>query len=118
MAIYDDRCGVCINFAKTMDFFTRGEIRFVGNHSKLGLKIRDEILGDDIFKMFWFLDEKFAYGGRASITPLLRAIFNSKEKLQFRHHMRETNCEKCSTVKMAFVRIGLFFSESKKVKLK
>ena len=73
LMIYDDKCYVCIKFAKLMNFLAKGKLRMIGHYTEFGGKIRKEILEDDALEMFWFIDEETAYGGRAAIIPLLSA---------------------------------------------
>ena len=75
LMIYDDKCYVCIKFAKLMNFFAKGRLRMSGHYTEFGKKFRDEILGEDALEMFWYIDKNSAYGGRAAIIPLLSAIF-------------------------------------------
>ena len=75
LMIYDDKCYVCIKFAKLMNFMAKGKLRMIGHYTEFGKKFRDEILGEDALEMFWYIDKNSAYGGRAAIIPLLSAIF-------------------------------------------
>ena len=75
LMIYDDKCYVCIKFAKLMNFFAKGRLRMIGHYTEFGKKFRDEILGEDALEMFWYIDKNSACGGRAAIIPLLSAIF-------------------------------------------
>jgi hypothetical protein len=75
LMIYDDKCYVCIKFAKLMNFLAKGKLRMIGHYTKFGEKIRNEILEEDALEMFWYIDKDTAYGGRAAIIPLLSAIF-------------------------------------------
>ena len=75
LMIYDDKCYVCIKFAKLMNFLAKGKLRMIGHYTEFGKKIRDQILEEDALEMFWYIDKDTAYGGRAAIIPLLSAIF-------------------------------------------
>ena len=68
LMVYDDKCYVCIKFAKLMNFLAKGKLRMIGHYTEFGGKIRKEILEDDALEMFWFIDKETAYGGRAAIS--------------------------------------------------
>ncbi len=78
--IFDNRCYLCIKFAKAIGFLAGGghQIDIVGHYSNRGKDIRDKILDESALEMFWFIDGKKAYGGRAALLPLARSIFFSK----------------------------------------
>ena len=71
LMIYDDKCYVCIKFAKIMNFLAKGKLRMIGHYTEFGEKIRKEVLEEDALEMFWYIDKHTAYGGRAAIMPLL-----------------------------------------------
>ena len=75
LMVYDDKCYVCIKFAKLINFLAKGKLRMIGHYTEFGGRIRERILGKDALEMFWFIDKETAYGGRAAIIPLLSAIF-------------------------------------------
>ena len=72
--IYDNKCYVCIKFAKLMNFLAKGKLTNDRSLYRIWRKIRNQILEDDALEMFWYIDKKTAYGGRAAIIPLLSAI--------------------------------------------
>ncbi|MEK6971158.1 MAG: hypothetical protein AABW60_00215, partial [Thermoproteota archaeon] len=78
LVLYDDRCYLCIKFAKVINFLAKGRLRLVGHYTDLGKKLRDEVLDSSALSMFWFIDEKTAYGGRAALLPLFSAIISAK----------------------------------------
>ena len=120
LIIYDDRCYLCGKFAKIVDFFARGRLLIVGHYTDFGIKIKSEIFPDsyDSTKMFWFVDGKIAYGGRAALLPLLSSIFNSKSRSSIQFDV-QTSCDaKCKTPKAVFLRSKSLFSNSEKIKLK
>ena len=117
LVIYDNQCYLCTKFAKAVNFFSRGKLRLVGHYSSLGEKIRNEILDSSALEMFWFVDEKTAYGGRAALGPLFNAIFFTKG-LSKNAVSVEENCDaECKTAKAVFIRSASLFSNSKKIKL-
>ena len=118
LVLYDDQCYLCTKFAKIVNFLAREKISIIGHYSNQGLKIRNMILDESALEMFWFVDKKIAYGGRAALFPLLKSIFTSKKerpnKLNF-----ENNCgQECRTVKSVFLRSASLLSHSKKIVLK
>lgn len=118
IAVYDDQCYLCTKFARIVNFFARGNITIIGHYSNQGEEIRNQVLDDSALEMFWFIDEKIAYGGRAAIIPLIQSIIKSKKK---RTNKMKTNtiCEQeCKTVKSVFIRSASLLSNSKKIMLK
>ena len=111
LIIYDNRCYLCAKFAKIVDFFARGRLLIVGHYTDFGIKVKSEIFPDsyDSTKMFWFVDGKTAYGGRAALLPLLSSIFNSKSRSSIRVDV-QTSCDaKCKTPKAVFLRSKSLF---------
>ena len=78
--VFDNQCYLCMKFAKFIDFLARGQMTIIGHYSDYGEKIRNEILDESALEMFWFIDKRRAYGGRAAILPLLKSIFFQKNK--------------------------------------
>ena len=67
LMVFDDKCYVCIKFAKMVNYLTKGRLRMVGHYTDFGKSIRDNLLGDDALEMFWFINKDTAYGGRACL---------------------------------------------------
>lgn len=115
--VYDNQCYLCVKFAKMIEFLTRGNLTMIGHYSEFGLKLRQTMLGESALEMFWLIDEKTAYGGRAALLPLLRAIITTNGRNSNKIKMDE-NCEQeCKTVKAVFIRSASLFSNSKKIEL-
>ncbi|MSV33139.1 MAG: hypothetical protein EXS76_00175 [Nitrosarchaeum sp.] len=115
--VYDNQCYLCVKFAKMIEFLTRGNLTMIGHYSEFGLKLRQTMLGESALEMFWLIDEKTAYGGRAALLPLLRAIITTNGRNSNKIKMGE-NCEQeCKTVKAVFIRSASLFSTSKKIEL-
>lgn len=115
--VYDNQCYLCVKFAKMIEFLTRGNLTMIGHYSEFGLKLRQTMLGESALEMFWLIDKKTAYGGRAALLPLLRAIITKNERISNKIKMDE-NCEQeCKTVKAVFIRSASLFSNSKKIEL-
>ncbi len=118
IVVYDDQCYLCTKFAKIVNFLARGNLRIIGHYSNQGEEIRNQILDESALDMFWLIDEKTAYGGRAALFPLIRSIITSKKKKS--NEMKfDSNCEQeCKTVKSVFLRSASLFSNSKTIELK
>ena len=115
--VYDNQCYLCVKFAKMIEFLTRGNLTMIGHYSEFGLKLRQTMLGESALEMFWLIDEKTAYGGRAALLPLLRAIITTNGRNSNKIKM-DANCEQeCKTVKAVFIRSASLFSNSKKIDL-
>ena len=117
--IYDDECYLCGKFAQVVRFFAKDRILIVGHYSDLGIKIKSEIFSDDYdaTRMFWFVDGKTAYGGRAAIAPLISSIFTAKIRSDM-HARIQTACgTDCKTPKAVFLRTKSLFSNSEKIRL-
>jgi len=118
LVIYDDQCYLCTKFANIINFMARSNITIIGHYSPQGEKIRNQILDDSALEMFWLIDEKIAYGGRAALIPLIRSIITSKKK-QNNPMKLDISCkQECKTVKSVFIRSASLFSNSKKIVLK
>ncbi len=117
LMIYDDKCYVCIKFAKLMNFLAKGKLRMIGHYTEFGGKIREEILEDDALEMFWFIDKKTAYGGRAAIIPLLSAILRIHDK-KFDEMSIQKSCNiGCKDSLAVFFRSASLITHSKKIKI-
>ncbi len=117
LVIYDNQCYLCTKFAKVVNFLARGKLLLVGHYSSLGEKLRNEILASSALEMFWFVDEKTAYGGRAALGPLFNAILSSKGSKENPVSVEEACDTECKTAKAVFIRSASLLSNSKKIKL-
>jgi len=117
IVVYDNQCYLCVKFAKFVDFFSRGKITMVGHYSDFGTKIRNEILDESALDMFWFIDKKRAYGGRAALFPLVKSIFSKKTKKSSTTRVDENCQQDCKTVKAVFLRSSSLLTNSKKIDL-
>lgn len=114
--VYDNQCYLCVKFAKMIEFLSRGNFTMIGHYSDLGIKLR-KMLGESALEMFWLIDKKTAYGGRAALLPLLKAIITTKQVKSNKMKI-DTQCEQdCKTVKAVFIRSASLFSNSKKIDL-
>lgn len=115
--LYDNQCYLCTKFAKMIRFCSRGKVATIGHYSDLGQRIREKILDESALKMFWLIDKKYAFGGRAALCPLLKAIITSN-KLEQVSVKIEDNCGyDCKTVKGVFIRSTSLLLNSKKIKI-
>lgn len=117
VVLYDDQCYLCTKFAKLVNFFGKGKFHLVGHYSSLGEKLRSELLDSSALEMFWFIDKKTAYGGRAALGPLLRAVLFSKKKNIERLEIQEMCDSECKTAKAVFIRSASLIRNSKKISL-
>ena len=117
IVVFDNQCYLCVKFAKFVDFFARGKLTMVGHYSDFGTKIRNEILDESALEMFWFIDKKRAYGGRAALFPLVKSIFSKKTKNTSTMNI-DKNCQQdCKTVKAVFLRSSSLLTNSRKIDL-
>ena len=81
LVVYDDRCAPCTSFAGAVGALARGRLPLVGHHTELGRRLRAGLLGGDAaLDMFWVVDGDVAYGGRAALLPLLRAVWSCRSR--------------------------------------
>ena len=117
LMIYDDKCYVCIKFAKLMNFLAKGKLRMIGHYTEFGEEIREEILEEDALEMFWFIDKETAYGGRAAIIPLLSAILRVHGK-KFNEMSIQESCDiGCKDSLAVFFRSASLITHSRKIKI-
>jgi hypothetical protein len=115
LVIYDNQCYLCTKFAQVVNFLARGKLLLVGHYTELGEKLRKDILDSSALEMFWFVDGKTAYGGRAALIPLISAIMQSKGT----GNLKLTDSSNCSTecknAKAVFVRSASLITNSRKI---
>ncbi len=117
IVVFDNQCYLCMKFAKFVDFFARGKLTMVGHYSDFGTKIRNEILDESALDMFWFIDKKRAYGGRAALFPLVKSIFSKKTKKSSTTRVDENCQQDCKTVKAVFLRSSSLLTNSRETSL-
>ncbi|MBI1662260.1 MAG: hypothetical protein IS860_01945 [Nitrosopumilus sp.] len=117
IVVFDNQCYLCIKFAKLVDFFGRGKMRMIGHYTQEGKKIREKILDESALDMFWFIDEKKAYGGRSALLPLIKIIFSNKSKKFPIMGINEQCSQDCKSVKAVFVRSTSLISNSRIIKI-
>lgn len=117
LVLYDNKCYLCIKFAKMINFLAKGRLRLVGHYTDLGKKLRDEVLDSSALSMFWFIDKKTAYGGRAALLPLFCAMISAKGNSES-ISVQESCDIGCKDTKAVFLRSASLVSNSKKIILK
>ena len=118
LMVFDDKCYVCIKFAKVVNYLTKGRLRMVGHYTEFGKLIRDDFLGDDALEMFWFINKSTAYGGRAALRPLISAIFNLDGTNTNKISIQESCDIGCKDSFAVFFRSASLITHSKKISLK
>ena len=118
LVLYDNQCYLCVKFAKTVNFLARGRLRIVGHYTDLGKKLREEILDSSALEMFWFVNKKTAYGGRAALIPLMAEIIRANGKKPMDLSIQESCGLDCKTTKAVFFRSASLLTNSKKIKIK
>ena len=115
--IYDNECYLCVQFAKFVNFLAKGRLQFVAHDTDFGKKIRENVLDSNALKMFWFIDNNTAYGGRAALGPLFSSILNANEN-NIQKNIEQDYCELgCKSPKAVFFRSASLLTNSKKIKL-
>lgn len=117
IVLFDNQCYLCMKFANTVNFFARGKITMVGHYSEFGEKIRKDILDESALEMFWFIDQKRAYGGRAALLPLIKSILSKKTKKSPMSKINDECQQDCKTVKAVFVRSASLITSSRIIDL-
>ena len=117
LIVFDDQCYLCGQFIKIVNFFARNKITIIGHYSDFGKKIRDEILDESALEMFWFIEKEVAYGGRAALLPLIKAIISNKSKKSPITKINIDCQQECKTIKAVFLRSFSLISNSKKINL-
>lgn len=115
IVVYDNQCYLCVKFAKIVSFMAGGKITMIGHYSEQGENIRKQILDETALDMFWFIDKKTAYGGRAALFPLLKSILFSKRKTASKIKVNSTSKVYCKNSKAVFLRSASLICNSKKI---
>jgi predicted DCC family thiol-disulfide oxidoreductase YuxK len=115
IVVYDDQCYLCGQFIKIINFLARGKITIIGHYSDFGIKIRNEILDESALDMFWFIEQEIAYGGRAALFPLIKALMSNKSKKSHITKIDNDCQQECKTIKAVFLRSFSLISNSKKI---
>ena len=116
--IYDNECYLCVQFAKFVNFLTKGRLRLVGHYTDFGEQVRNSILDSSALEMFWFIDEKTAYGGRAALGPLFSTILNAGGKKIQKNTIQDSYELGCKSTKAVFFRSASLLTHSKRINLR
>lgn len=117
LVIYDNRCYLCTKFAKIIGWASGKRLLLVGHYTDLGEELRGQILDSSALEMFWFVDCKTAFGGRAAIIPLISAIVRRRGNAAH-HTIDEEACGTgCKTASAVFLRSASLLSHSRKLKI-
>ena len=117
LVIYDNKCYLCVQFAKFVNFLARGRLRFVGHYTDFGRQIRESVLDSNALEMFWFVNKNTAYGGRAALNPLFSSILNASGK-NIQKNIEQNSCELgCKSPKAVFFRSASLLTNNKKIKI-
>ena len=117
IVLFDNQCYLCMKFAKMINFFARNKVTIVGHYSEFGEKIRESILDESALEMFWFINQKRAYGGRAALLPLIKSILSEKTKKSSMSKINDECQQDCKTAKAVFVRSASLITNSKIIDL-
>ena len=117
IVIYDNACHLCIKFANSVNFLTRGRITLVGHYTEMGEKLRKKYLDSSATDMFWFIDGKNAYGGRSALLPLMRGIIFSKRNTSSQNVVEKSCNVGCTAPNAVFVRSASLLTHSRKIKI-
>ena len=118
LMVFDDKCYVCIKFAKIVNYLTKGRLRMVGHYTEFGKLIRENFLSDDALEMFWFINKNTAYGGRAALRPLFSTIFNPDDTNSNKISIQESCDIGCKDSLAVFFRSASLITHSRKISLK
>ena len=118
LIIYDNQCRVCIQFARVVNYLAKGRLRLIGHYTDFGKQIRENFLDQSALEMFWFIDSKTAYGGRAALGPLFSAILHVKGTNSENMVFQESCDIKCNDTTAVFFRSVSLLTNSRKIKIK
>ena len=113
---YDNEWYVWVQFDKLVNYLEKGRLYLVGHYTDFGKDLRDNFLDSSALKMFWFIDSKTAYGGRAAISPLFSAILNSSKSFP-KKKIQNDNTLRCKSPAAVFFRSASLLTHSKKIKI-
>ena len=118
LVVYVNQCRVCIQFAKVVNYLAKGKLRLIGHYTDFGKQIRENFLDQSALEMFWFIDSKTAYGGRAALGPLFSAILHVKDNNSENMVFQESCDIKCNDTAAVFFRSVSLLTNSRKIKIK
>ena len=117
IVLFDDRCYLCTKFAGIVSRLARRRLCMIGHYSQIGEELRRGILDSSALEMFWVITKENAYGGRAALLPLVKAIVSSKGSRYSKSGTEEACSQECKTVKAVFIRSASLLTNSKTIPL-
>ena len=118
LVVYDNQCRVCIQIPKVENYLATGKQRLIEQYTDFGKQIRENFLDQSALEMFWFIDKKTAYGGRAALGPLFSAILHVKGTNSENIIFQESCDIKCNDTTAVFFRSASLLTNSRKIKIK
>lgn len=118
IVLFDNHCYACTKFAGIVNFLAGGRLSMIGHYSGLGKKLRDHILDESALEMFWLIDKRHAYGGRAALLPLIRSIISTGSRMPEKISGYQSCGQECRTAGSVFKRSASMLSNSKRIALK
>ena len=117
--IYDDSCYHCSKFASIVKSIAGKNILIVGHYTDIGKEIKSKIFQKDYdsTRMFWFVTDKTAYGGRAGVLPLLLSILTKRSRKTPLKDIPLTYGNDCRSTRAFFIRTKTLLSNSQKIPL-
>lgn len=122
LLIYDDTCHVCGQFAIYVNHLSRGWIRIAGHYDSYEANNAKSLIFPtdyDSTSMFWLINTKGAFGGRAGLLPVLVEIIKGTFRKACEVENPNLACRdienrSCSSPRSTFVRITCLFKNSKR----
>jgi hypothetical protein len=120
--IYDNLCTSCTTYAKYIDKLTGGKIKMIGHYTPEGKTFKSKIfpVGYDGTEMSWFVNEKYAYGGRKGLVKLIQFMLNpfkKGEKYLNGFNLNECTTD-CRTVKGVMIRSCSILTQGEVIEIK
>ena len=118
LGLYDDKCYVCSKFAQIVSLLSRRSIIMVGQYTDEGQKVIEQLDHPNAFEMFWFINGKRAYGGRATLLPMIKHMLKPSKSCKPILSTKTNPCStQCKTVKAAFLRSMSIMKNSETIDL-
>ena len=118
LGLYDNKCYVCSKFAQIVSFLSRGSIIMVGHYTDEGQKVMERLRHPNAFEMFWFINAKCAYGGRAALLPIIKCMLKPSKSNKPALSSKTDSCStQCKTVKSVFLRSISIMKNSETINL-
>jgi hypothetical protein len=121
LLIYDDNCRVCGQFAVYVNHLSRGWIRLAGHYDSYEVNNAKSLIFPsdyDSTRMFWLINAKGAFGGRAALLPLfveiIKGAFRKTSEVEDPNYAcRDIEKRSCSSPCSTFARMISLFKNSK-----